>query len=437
MTSTISTPLVSVIVRTKDRLNNLKQCLQSIVEQTYRPIEIVVINDGGCDVSPITNTIPADITPLILQLKKNVGRTQAANQGLEAASGDYLCFLDDDDLWYPNHLQILVPYLTEHFLNTQNLNHHPRTKPLGLVYGSTQALEVDSNGETHDISTFETPFNALDLMSENFIPIMSALFLRQWIDEGVRFDTQFDLYEDWDFWLQINQKCDFKHIPQITSLYHLHENASGVHNQTQAQQAALQIHKKWLPSLTTQNIAQLIQQTHKNHEDKVSLLQSNNQKQLNTIGEQHSHALKVIQDKDQNIKALEIAYDEAIRTIEQKDEDIAHLTRLYENAIDTIEQKDEDIAHLTRLYENAIDTITTKDDNIEHLNSSYRQTINTKDLAIDRLKEANITVQKENQKKSELIDNLQDQLDKSKKELSRFEASLVWRLHKKITRLKN
>ena len=101
-------PKVSVIVRTKDRPQQLEQCLRSIADQNYNNLEVVVINDGGCDISDTIATFPA-LRCKLLQFPTNVGRTQAANQGLESASGTWISFLDDDDLWLTNHLS----YLTE------------------------------------------------------------------------------------------------------------------------------------------------------------------------------------------------------------------------------------------------------------------------------------------------------------------------------------
>ncbi|MCZ2721348.1 glycosyltransferase [Marinomonas sp. 15G1-11] len=426
MTTITSPPLVSVIVRTKDRLDSLRYCLDSIVKQTYRPIEVVIINDGGAPVLPVTQSLPDTITLQLIELDTNVGRTAAANKGLDHAKGDFLCFLDDDDYWLPHHLDTLVEPLS---LASQS----PSDNAVGMVYGSTRAVNVDHEGTEHPLSVFETPFNSLQLLKNNFIPIMSALFLRRWVDEGVRFDLQFDLFEDWDFWLQIHQKCQFKHIPAVTSVYRLHEAASGVHDHTLANNAALCIYQKWLPSLSINKIASLIQYGNIAEEERINRLQEENQKQLNNIGKQHSYALKVIQEKDQNIEYLETLYKNAINTIETKDDDIKHLDALYKNAINTIETKDDNINHLDKSYQHAIRVIEEKDIDIERIN---------RDLNILSLR--NDSNNKNVEKQNALIEDLNNQVDglnshitSLTEELDTIKSTFTWRLHSKIKRLIN
>ena len=104
--------LVSIIVRTKDRPKLLKRALQSIVVQTYRPVEVVLVNDGGCDLDiEELKGILDDIALNYIRLEKNTGRAHAGNVGIEKAKGHYIGFLDDDDEFYPEHLVTLVSFL--------------------------------------------------------------------------------------------------------------------------------------------------------------------------------------------------------------------------------------------------------------------------------------------------------------------------------------
>ncbi|WP_191602245.1 glycosyltransferase family 2 protein [Marinomonas algicola] len=412
MQAITSQPLVSVIVRTKDRAESLRHCIDSIAKQTYRPIEIVVINDGGKSVLTLIEQLPTNLTTKLIELEKNIGRTAAANMGLEHATGDFLCFLDDDDYWLPHHLQTLALPLSESAANNQE-------SLLGVVYSSTKAVKVDNDGEEHLLSIFETPFDPLHLVRNNFIPIMSALFLRRWIDEGVRFDSQFDLFEDWDFWLQIQQKCQFKHIPEISAIYRLHEGASGVHDHTLANAAALSLYHKWLPTLSSTEIALLIQQANTDTEEQIHSIQEENQKQLNKIGEQHSHALTVIHQKDKNIAHLESLYKNAINTIETKDDNIDHLDNLYQHAISVIEAKDLDIERINR----DIHTLELK-------NIDYQTIIAEQEIAI---KESNSQIEDlRNQ-----VENLDHSLISTKKELNHLKSTFTWRLYSKIKSLIN
>ena len=79
-------PLVSIIVRTKDRPKLLKRAIQSIASQTYKPVEVVLVNDGGCDLAiEELKTVLGDISLNYIQLEKNTGRAHAGNLGIENA----------------------------------------------------------------------------------------------------------------------------------------------------------------------------------------------------------------------------------------------------------------------------------------------------------------------------------------------------------------
>jgi len=104
-----SRPLVSIIVRTKDRPELLKRALQSIAAQTYKPIEVVLVNDGGCqlDVNELEGILK-DITLNYIRLENGTGRARAGNVGIENAKGEFVGFLDDDDEYYSEHIETLA-----------------------------------------------------------------------------------------------------------------------------------------------------------------------------------------------------------------------------------------------------------------------------------------------------------------------------------------
>ena len=106
--------LISVIIRTKDRPNFLQRAIDSVCSQDYENIELIIINDGGCDVTNIINhyksvfeNVPGcKVKRDFVYIKNDVSvmRTNAANIGLEISKGKYICLLDDDDYFYSQHL---------------------------------------------------------------------------------------------------------------------------------------------------------------------------------------------------------------------------------------------------------------------------------------------------------------------------------------------
>ena len=98
-------PTISVVVRTKDRPQLLAQALESLAAGTYRRVEVVLVNDGGKPPS-VRDGFPFPVVEV--NLPHNLGRAAAANAGVENATGEWVAFLDDDDLAEPEHLATLA-----------------------------------------------------------------------------------------------------------------------------------------------------------------------------------------------------------------------------------------------------------------------------------------------------------------------------------------
>jgi len=203
-------PLVSVIVRTKDRPGLLANALKSIAQQTYGNLEIVVVNDGGQNVRDVVNSLASNIPVVYIHHEKSRGRSAAANSGLKAAHGSYLNFLDDDDVFYPNHVDTLVSHLL--------------AKEGKVAYSSV--LSVYFNGppnrpekRTGEELTFNCDFDPDRLLFENYIPLMSVLFSRDVLSCVESFCDDMVLFEDWDFLVRISRHFTFHHIDKVTAEY--------------------------------------------------------------------------------------------------------------------------------------------------------------------------------------------------------------------------
>jgi LmbE family N-acetylglucosaminyl deacetylase len=194
-------PLVSVIVRTKDRPHLLQEALQSVALQTHPNLELVVVNDGGADVTSLVQSYTAGIGHVrTVHLTENRGRAAAANAGLDAATGAYLLFLDDDDLIEPEHIAGLMTTL----LND----------PAALAAYAGAWVERPEGRSLWDLA-----YDRVRLQTFGLFPIHAVLFSRHVLDKGCRFDETLPIYEDWDFWLQVVEETDFVHAPQVSAVY--------------------------------------------------------------------------------------------------------------------------------------------------------------------------------------------------------------------------
>jgi len=195
-------PLVSIICRTMGR-PELKQALAAAAGQTHAPLEIILVDAaarGGAACQKDSAGVPATLALPDAPLT----RPAAANFGLDRAQGEYLLFLDEDDWLAPDHIEHLLAFLENQ-------------RKVRAAYSSTR--KTDTAGQA-TIQTFAQPFDRLLLMRDNYIPIHSMLFARSLLDgAGCRFDESFAIYEDWDFWLQLSERGDFRHIDHCTAFY--------------------------------------------------------------------------------------------------------------------------------------------------------------------------------------------------------------------------
>ncbi len=198
-------PAVDVLVRSTGR-PELLQALQSIVGQTYANLRVILLDIGGNIPFPLDSF--ADHLPLkILSVCHDTGRAEAANHLLSASDAPYALFLDDDDWLLPQHIE--------------NLYNGLLADPQAVAaYGDTVCLE-QIGGQWEEIRRFTGPVELQRLVFENRLPIHSVLF-RRGMCGHLRFDPEFDLYEDWDWWLQVAACGSFRHIPKIGAVYRIH-----------------------------------------------------------------------------------------------------------------------------------------------------------------------------------------------------------------------
>ncbi len=197
-------PLVSVIIRSIDR-PSLSEALQSVAIQTYQNIEVVVVNAIGREHSSLGEKCGR--YPLrICGGDKPLRRSGAANIGLDSATGEYLIFLDDDDIFLPDHIEVLMDALLSQ-------------SEARLAYAGIREETRFSDGSEGPVVIRNEPFDANKLFAENYIPMHAVLFNRTLLNEGVRFDETFEHYEDWDMWVQMALRTDFIHVSRVTGCY--------------------------------------------------------------------------------------------------------------------------------------------------------------------------------------------------------------------------
>jgi tetratricopeptide (TPR) repeat protein len=192
--------------------------LDSIAAQTWPALEIIVAAACGHAHRSLPDNHRGRPLRLVRAETKGVlRRPVAANLCMLAARGAWLNFLDDDDEFLPSHLETLI--------------RAPRNAGERVVYSRTRV--VDPQGQTIGHCGF-AGFHAQLYYQSRSTPA-GTLFQRSLVDEGARFDEQFDLLEDHDFFVNLATRSAFRFVDEVTGIWHAHAGESGAgfgHNYT-------------------------------------------------------------------------------------------------------------------------------------------------------------------------------------------------------------
>jgi len=201
-----ASPLVSVIVPSYNAEKTVMETIGSVLQQTLRDFELIVINDGSTDATlSLLNQI--DDPRLRVISINNGGVANARNVGIESAKGDYLTFLDADDLWTADKLEAQVHLLQQH-------------TSAGVAYSWTRAM--DGGGELfYDANACSFSGDVLaPLLLENFIASGSNVMVRRLAVASVgSFDASCNPCEDWDYVLRLARDWDFVVVSEPQILY--------------------------------------------------------------------------------------------------------------------------------------------------------------------------------------------------------------------------
>lgn len=210
-------PRVSVIIPTYNRARLVAESVQSVLDQTYRDFELIIVDDGSKDNTK--EVIDSFKDPRVRYIyQENRGVSAAVNAGIKIATGEYIAFLASDDLWLPGNLEPKV----------KRLDSHP---DIALVCSDAYVFD-DSTGEIiarfwHDYDPF---FNLEEAIKDPlrqmlswgcFIPGQTSVVRRHVFDVVGYFDESLQV-EDWDMLVRIVQRfpVDFIDIPLIKGRRH-------------------------------------------------------------------------------------------------------------------------------------------------------------------------------------------------------------------------
>jgi len=200
-----SRPLVSVIIPAFNAERFIDATLDSVLQQTYDPFEVIVVDDGSTDRTAELVRAYAQRDPRIqLHLQSNLGPSAARNAAIDKSTGEYVAPLDADDIWYPDKLHKQVDCM---------LRHGPRT---GIVYAWTTYLD-EKGLPTGNYSARSDEGNVyLKLLCNNFLATGSVpLIRRSCLTEVGGYRPEFVGLEDKELFLRIAEQYEFRVVPEF------------------------------------------------------------------------------------------------------------------------------------------------------------------------------------------------------------------------------
>jgi glycosyltransferase involved in cell wall biosynthesis len=213
--------LVSIITRTKDRPDFLEEALASVAAQDYPAIEHLVVNDGGQDVRAMVEQKRSQVRTKYFD-PGAVGRCKAGNVGLEAAQGRWIAWLDDDDLYYPNHVSTMVAAL----------------KDCGLKVAYCDADHVLQTWDRdvkryREVSRKPVPsfeWSKITLWRRGDLHLVTVMHDRVCTDRLGGLDESLPVLEDLDLLSRFAQEFPFFHVGKTTAIFRVRDdNTNAIH----------------------------------------------------------------------------------------------------------------------------------------------------------------------------------------------------------------
>lgn len=201
-----SMPLVSVIVPCYNHEQYVEECIESILNQTYKNIELIVIDDGSSDNSPKLLQTLSEKHGFYFQHQSNIGLSATLNKALALTKGKYICILASDDYWPLRKIEIQVTQMEAN----QNV---------AVSYGKQQDTNLNSKLGKVTHRKYKSGRIFKELLTWEFaIPALTAMIRADVFSEVGTYDETIPL-EDFYMWLKIADKYDFLFIDEILGYY--------------------------------------------------------------------------------------------------------------------------------------------------------------------------------------------------------------------------
>lgn len=191
--------MISVIIPTYNRKETLPRCIESVLRQSYRNIEVLVVDDASADGTEELFREISDVRLRYLRYDTNRGACYARNYGAGHAAGELLAFQDSDDVWHEDKLEKQYEYLL--------------SEGADLCFCGMNRVSEGGSRFYYPVHPFHPQLALEEFLAENRASTQTMLMYRG-VWERLRFDEQIRRYQDWDFGIRAAESFSLCYLPE-------------------------------------------------------------------------------------------------------------------------------------------------------------------------------------------------------------------------------
>jgi len=207
------TPIVSVLIATYRRREELRQAVESVLAQTVEDIEVIVVEDGSDTAADVVRGIDPRVRYV---WQENGGASLARNNAAQHATGPWLAILDDDDLWAPEKLERQLA-MAERSPELDMIHTDYLVLVDGLLRPGPRLVPRDRVPSGHV---------GCALFLNNFVVLSSVIIKRAAFDRVGGFSGRFWIVDDYDMWLRVSRQHQIGFVNEPLTIYRDHESMS-------------------------------------------------------------------------------------------------------------------------------------------------------------------------------------------------------------------
>ena len=206
----VTQPTVSVIIPTRNRTDWLKESIQSVLDQSFRDFEIIVVDDCSTDDTRIVVEELQDGRIRYIRHDTKMGGAAARNTGIKASRAEYIAFLDDDDIWPPRKLELQIMKFEE------------LPDDFGIVYGGFEFFSRENGLILDTIRPQIRGLTRREMLKGCFFSIITALVRKRCFTKAGVFDENLTSCQDWEMWIRITRDFKVDFVPETLARVAVH-----------------------------------------------------------------------------------------------------------------------------------------------------------------------------------------------------------------------